>query len=299
MYAQLGNIIFTPVKGFTEVSFTSETNLVEHALIDGKPKLQRVGENLETLDISILFDIAFCNPQSEIDALKSSRQAGEVMPLIMGNGRFVGNYVIRTIDQTNANEAPDGTLLQAEVSLALSEYANEELPQASTSSSISQAFATAVNTPLSFANLTEYKSVNQQASADVIASSASMNTASTTLATLDASVELYRPKANAIIRDMQTAGDTLENLLSTINADSASELYGLTRSLAIAIAVCLSVVSDVTVEAQALIADIDANNTGSIPGRIASLVQRSVEIRSRSKQMSQSAADLVTYIVTH
>lgn len=299
MYAQLGNIIFTPVKGFTEVSFTSETNLVEHALIDGKPKLQRVGENLENLDVSILFDIAFCNPQAEIDALKSSRQAGEVMPLIMGNGRFVGNYVIRTVDQTNANEAPDGTLLQAEVSLTLIEYANEALPQASTSSALSQAFATAVNTPQSFSTMTEYKSVDQQASADVIASSASMNTVSTTLATMDASEELFRPKAKAIIRDMQTAGDTLDNLLSTINSDSASELYALTRNLATSIAVSSSIVSDVLVEAQALIDDIDANNTGAIPGRITSLVQRSVEIRSRSKQLTQSAADLVTYIVTH
>ncbi len=298
MYAQLGNIIFTPIKGFTEVSFSNEVNLVEHALIDGKPKLQRVGENLETLDVAILLDIAFCVPQSEIDALKTSHKSGEVMPLIMGNGRFVGVYVIRSMDQTNANEAGDGTLLQAEISLSLVEYANEKLNQTSSASSISQAFATVGNAAQTFTALTEYNSIERQASANVTTSEASMSTASDTMASLGDSADLYRPKAKTIVRDMETAGRALDELLSTINADASSELYARSRNLAVSIVDSLALVADVGVEAEALISDIDNGETSSITDRVSSLVQRSIELNSRRKQISQSAASLISYIVT-
>lgn len=299
MYAQLGNILFTPVKGFTDVSTTSETNLVEHALIDGKPKLQRVGQNLDTMDISIRFDIAFCNPQSEIDALNNSRAIGEIMPLVMGSGRFVGNYVIKSLERTHTNEAGDGTLLQAEVSVSLLEYANDQINKSVSTNAIAQAFATVRNAPQTFSELTAYKSVEQLTSAGVVASQASMSTAGATMSTLGTASDLYRPKAKAIIRDMELAGRTLDEVLSNINSDMTSPLYSMTRNLAVAIVDSQSLIQDVVVEAQALVSDIDNGNTSEIPGRVGSIVSRSIEINSRSKQLAQSAAELVTYIATH
>lgn len=299
MYAQLGNIIFTPVKGFTDVSVTSETNLVEHALIDGKPKIQRVGTNLETMEITILFDVAFCTPQSEVDALNSSREAGEVMPLVMGSGRFVGNYVIKSVQQTKVHEATDGTLLQAEVSLSLMEFANKQLNQAVSQSAISSAFATTANVSQTFSNMTQYQSVEQVASMGVVASQAAIGTASDTLSKLGSSVQLYRAKAEQVIRDMNTATSKFNTVLDAINNDTASDLYAITRDLAVSIGQTLVLVSDTAVEAEALIADIDNDNTSAIPDRVAALINRANELRSRNKLVAQNASNLANYIATH
>lgn len=297
MYAQLGNIQFTPVKGFTSMSSSSETNLAEHALIEGKPKLQRIGTNLTTIDISMMFDISFCDPQTEIDALNSSRESAEVMPLIMGDGRFVGNFVIKTVSDTPMNSAADGKVLQSEVTVSLLEHAGANSEAAFASSSIAQAFANVNNEPPTF--IPELKAVTLESVATngLVGASAAINTTADALSILPVFVDTYRPQAEKITQDMLLAGDELGNVLEVINADSASEMYARTRNLALKISETILVTADVSVEANALIADIDDGNTASIPGRIVSLVNKGVELNNKSRQLSQQASDLISLVV--
>jgi phage protein U len=297
MYAQLGSIQFTPIKGFSERSGTKETNFAQHALIDGKPKLQRIGTNLATIEIGMFLDASFCNPQAEIDALNSARENGEILPLIMGNGRFDGNFVIQSVSDTSLHEASDGTLLQAEVSVQLLEYATGDLTVTTAVSAIAQAFGNLVNNPPTFSTDTVYASAEMVAATEYVESIASMNTASDVLNGLGAFAELYRPKAEAVIRDMNRATDNLSDLLSSINADTASEVFQRTRDLALATDQAILVTIDISMEANALIADIDNGNTSAIPGRVTSLIQRATELRSRSNQLSQSASELVSLVV--
>jgi phage protein U len=97
MYAQLGNIVFNGLRGFDTFQSTRESNLAQHAVIDGKPKLQRIGTNLEQVTLSIQFHASFCNPETEYSALDSAREAGEILPLLLGSGEFVGNFAIQSI----------------------------------------------------------------------------------------------------------------------------------------------------------------------------------------------------------
>lgn len=297
MYAQLGSIQFTPMKGFTGMASTLETNFAEHALIEGKPKLQRIGTNLTAIEVSILLDVAFCNVQSEIDALNSSRESAEVMPLIMGDGRFVGTFVIKTVSDTPLHSSADGTVLQSEVTLALLEFANANSETAFASSSIAQAFANVNNNPATFVPVLAPLTAEASATSDLVGASASINTTADTLAILPVFVDAYRPKAEKISQDMLLAGDQLGNVLEAINADSASEMYARTRNLALKISETILVTADVSVEANNLIYDIDNGDTGSIPTRIVSLVNKGVELSNKSRQLSQQASYLISLVV--
>lgn len=122
MYAILGSVRFEGYKGFSGFSATNETVLAEHPVIEGKPRLQIVGEKLEEISISFLLHSQFCNPESELEILQGYRRAGEVLPFITGDGYNYGNFVIksigRTMEQTNNNGAiiailVDVTLLEA------------------------------------------------------------------------------------------------------------------------------------------------------------------------------------------
>lgn len=297
MYAQLGSIQFTPIKGFTGMSSTLETNFAEHALIEGKPKLQRIGTNLTAIEVTILLDISFCEPQSEINALNSSRESAEVMPLIMGDGRFVGNFVIQTVSDTPMHSAGNGRVLQSEVTLSLLEYANANSELSFASNAIAQAFANVNNSPPTFIPEIVAITPEMQTAQELVGASASINTTADVLSVLQANVELYRPKAEQITQDMLIAGDSLSNVLEAINADSASEMYARTRNLALKISETILVTADVAVEASALIADIDAGNTSSIPDRVVALVNKGIELSNKSRQLSQQASDLISLIV--
>jgi len=297
MYAQLGTIQFSALKGFAGLTSTRETNLAEHALIEGKPKLQRIGTNLATMELSMMFDASFCNPQAEVDALNSSRELAEVMPLIMGSGRFVGNFVIRAVTETALNHADDGTLLQAEVSASLVEYVNADQAATDSANAISQAFANVNNSPAAYVPQLTAITAEMQATSGLVDASAGINTTVDTLSGMAGFVELYRPKAQAVVQDMLKSGDLLNDVLQTINADPLSEMWDRTRDLALAIEQTLLVTADITIEAEALIQDIDAGNTANVPGHIVELTNKAAELDNKSKQISQTSASLISLVV--
>lgn len=123
MYAQLGNIVFQGLKGFDSFKQKRETNLVQHAVIDGKPKLQRIGTNLDEVTLSIQFHAAFCDPATEYASLDSAREAGEIMPLLLGSGEFAGNFVIQSITKDIEDLDHKGFLKNVVVEVSLIESA--------------------------------------------------------------------------------------------------------------------------------------------------------------------------------
>ena len=56
-----------------------------------------------------MFSSEFCDPQTEIFALKKSMHAFEVLPYITGDGRIVGKFVITNLTSpTNSVQRMDG-----------------------------------------------------------------------------------------------------------------------------------------------------------------------------------------------
>jgi phage protein U len=123
MFAQLGNIIFHGLFGFESFESTDNPTYAQHDLINAKPVLQPTGFELEELTITIKMHGEFCNPSESIAALKKSKTSFEVLPLIKGNGQYLGDFVIAEMGHIETATFADGTILEATVTLLLREYA--------------------------------------------------------------------------------------------------------------------------------------------------------------------------------
>ena len=99
MYAQLGDIRFEGLKGFNSWERTQGADLAEMQRIGGKPRLQRTSTPLDTIRLTIRLNILFCNPRAEFDRLSQACADGQVLPLITGRGRLVGDFVIRQLKE--------------------------------------------------------------------------------------------------------------------------------------------------------------------------------------------------------
>lgn len=150
MYAQLGNIIFKGLKGFGSFSDSRSINLSEHALIEGKPRLQRIGSNLQQLSVSILLHASFCNPENEMDALDTAMEDAEVLPLVLGNGVYAGDFVIESIDRGIDQTDALGNIISQTLSLRLREYYISDKLQSKVIQAKQNAFASSAGgvTPL-------------------------------------------------------------------------------------------------------------------------------------------------------
>jgi len=142
MYAQLGNIRFEGLKGFSNFSHERGVNYAQHELINGKPRLQAVGDNLDSISFGMYLHSEFTNPEADIEALRLAMQNREILPLILGNGRVLGFFVIPNFSQINSFTDPLGNLIEVTLSVELLESFSDDPLRESELQAINQAFAT-------------------------------------------------------------------------------------------------------------------------------------------------------------
>jgi phage protein U len=141
MYASLGAIRFQGLKGFDKFDSSASANYAEHARIRNKPGLQRVGQNLETIDISIQFHRQFCTPEDEIRALTNARVSGEIMPLVLGSGVYLGDFVITSMNQSIKQTDGQGNIVHVVVDAQLKEFYDPDKLQTKEAKARLNAFA--------------------------------------------------------------------------------------------------------------------------------------------------------------
>lgn len=122
MFAQLGNIIFD--KQYTPLAMprSTEANYVQHELINIKPRLQPTGNNLEEIELSIELRAEAVNIPNTLAGLHTSRSSFEVLPLVMGTGQYLGDFVITKMEENILHCMADGYPIAVAVSLSLKEY---------------------------------------------------------------------------------------------------------------------------------------------------------------------------------
>lgn len=133
MLLQLGNKIFEGLYAPSALGYSgNEANLAEYSLINTKPRLQFTGQTLEEVTLQLKLRVEFCTPAQEIKDLEAWKAAGEILPLLLGNGEYVNDYVIRAIGKEITQTFNDGTIIEAEITVSLLEYVpgSEEEQQA-------------------------------------------------------------------------------------------------------------------------------------------------------------------------
>lgn len=142
MYAQLGNIRFEGLKGFTSLEETFGVNYAQHERINGKPRLQAVGDVLDTLSFSMYLHKEFTDPEADIEALRIAMIDRQILPLVLGNGRVVGSFVIPSFSKTTLFTDKLGNIIEATIAVELLEAFTEDLLLQSFQQAKIQAFAT-------------------------------------------------------------------------------------------------------------------------------------------------------------
>jgi phage protein U len=150
MYAQIGNIIFRGLLGFESLNSTRESNLVEHLLIDGKPRLQRVGDKLEEVQFTLNLHVSYCNPAQVLAELELARAEGFIMPFIEGNGTFLGMFAIKSVRKEITKTNAFGDIVRAFADVTMVEIADANPAGSEEQQAKRDGFANAGNNPAAF-----------------------------------------------------------------------------------------------------------------------------------------------------
>lgn len=123
MFAILGEIEFEVAGGITGMDLRSPAEWAEHALIQGKPLLEWMGEGLDEYSLSIRLHAALGDPEARLRVLREAKSKHEPLAFVLGSGDYLGAFVITDISNTPLRARADGRLMSATVQVTLREFA--------------------------------------------------------------------------------------------------------------------------------------------------------------------------------
>ncbi|MGV2287278.1 phage tail protein [Trinickia sp. YCB016] len=127
MYAILGKIKFDLIAYWSGYEAQYGSQYAEHALIEGKPRLQFVGDTLDEIRIQLSFHRRFCDPEVELTRLRKALASHEAMSFSLGNGDYKGWFVLTALQATSRQTDQAGSLVSLEASITLREYVGDKL----------------------------------------------------------------------------------------------------------------------------------------------------------------------------
>lgn len=126
-HAYLGDIPLELPTYMARFDVSIQVDFAEHAKFGQKPRLQFVGDKLDEVQLDASLHAQFCTPEVELAKLRDAARKHEAMDLYFTNGYMVGKFVITAVEQRSQQLMRDGTVIVADVSLSLREYAEDGL----------------------------------------------------------------------------------------------------------------------------------------------------------------------------
>jgi phage protein U len=119
MFALLGEIVFETIAAPEALQSSMRWRYAEHRVLEGTPRLQWVGDSLETITIEMMFHASFTNPAAQMDALAAAASDHSARPLVFGNGDYRGYFVVSSISAvtTQMSDAGDTIAIKARAKL--------------------------------------------------------------------------------------------------------------------------------------------------------------------------------------
>ena len=126
MIGSFGNIVFETsterIRTFDGFSRTGAARFAEHAVIDGKPRLQHTGTDLDEISFSVRLDAGLgLNPAEELEKVREILAAGDEQKLIL-NGKVLGDFVLTSIEEAWTRVDNQGRLITASLNLSLKAF---------------------------------------------------------------------------------------------------------------------------------------------------------------------------------
>lgn len=128
MIGSFGNIVFETsafkTRTFDDFKRKGSATFSEHAVLNGKAKLQHLGTGLDEINFSITLNIGLgINPKAEITKLREIKDTGDEKCLIIGKN-VLGTFVVTEFSESWDKVDNRGNLLLARVNLLLKEFVN-------------------------------------------------------------------------------------------------------------------------------------------------------------------------------
>jgi len=120
-YATLGAIKFEGLRSFSDFTQTDAANYAVLATVSGKPVVQRIGDELREIALSVYLHHSFCDVAVNRAAFTDALNAGTILPLSSGDGVYLGDFYIKSIEQQYDALHSDGSLWAIRLSVSLLE----------------------------------------------------------------------------------------------------------------------------------------------------------------------------------
>ncbi len=122
MFAALGEIQFEVVGSPEAYESAGSYDFAEQKVIESKPQLQWVGDDLERLKFDLAWHASFTNPAAQLAQLRATAAEHLALPLVFGDGGFRGFFVIESINVKSQQLSAGGAPIAIRVGLALKEW---------------------------------------------------------------------------------------------------------------------------------------------------------------------------------
>jgi phage protein U len=122
LFAVLGDIQFEVVGSPESYESTDGYDFPEQRVIESKPRLQWVGDELERLNVELMWHASFTNPAAQLALLRATAATHLALPLVFGDGGFRGFFVIESIKVKSQQLSAGGAPIAIRVALALKEW---------------------------------------------------------------------------------------------------------------------------------------------------------------------------------
>ena len=122
MFAMLGDIQFEVVGSPETYESAGAYDFPELRVIESKPRLQWVGDELERLSLDLMWHASFTNPATQLALLRATAAQHLALPLVFGDGGFRGFFVIESIKVKSQQLSAGGGPIAIRVALALKEW---------------------------------------------------------------------------------------------------------------------------------------------------------------------------------
>jgi len=121
MFALLGDIPFQVIGSPQSLNDSRRYDYAEHRVIQARPQLQWLADDLITMRLEILLHQAVSSPGANLLALTQAAAAHQALPLIFGNGKLSGYFVISAIDTLSRQLTGSGDIVSMTVRIELRE----------------------------------------------------------------------------------------------------------------------------------------------------------------------------------
>lgn len=121
-YIILGDVGYALLTSPTSYDLEKRADYAEHEVTEGKPLLQYMGPGLDQIALSFTFHADFVDPQSSWDELVGVLDARTAFPVSMGNGLFMGTFVLTELARIATVTDQDGSLVAIDCQVKLKEW---------------------------------------------------------------------------------------------------------------------------------------------------------------------------------